>query len=467
MARVKLSCIKTSGRLLKTSTRIKSRTSRPQWDTAQDRAKSSRSKSLKSHIDARQGLAHQDLSETLLKMPTHAKSSRLKTSVGHCSRPRQVLALQEPQEPHNARQGLAHQDLSGRLLKTAPSPRAARASKATSTRVKVSRVKISSSRLKTSGRLLKTSTRIKSRTSRPQWDTAQDRAKSSRSKSLKSHIDARQGLAHQDLSGTLLKMPTHAKSSRLKTSVGHCLRPRQVLALQEPQELHRRASRSRASRPQWETAQAASSPRASRPQWETAQAASSPRASRPQWETAQDRAKSSHCKSLKSHIDARQGLAHQDLSGTLLKTCQVLTPRARDFSSDLSRTSASRLETLKGRVLFLLYEFVHGSNFNFVSGVTCDALDTKPLNEPIRQLCYASAPYTAQSFDFLKAFENPEFSIVWANFVRSQAIADQVRFLCLRRPREAPPKGCPEIFKISASKTQFSGAQKRNFGQGQ
>jgi hypothetical protein len=34
------------------------------------------------------------------------------------------------------------------------------------------------------------------------------------------------------------------------------------------------------------------------------------------------------------------------------------------------------------------------------------------------------------------------------------------------RPREAPPKGCPEIFKILASKTQFSGAQKRNFGQG-
>jgi hypothetical protein len=36
---------------------------------------------------------------------------------------------------------------------------------------------------------------------------------------------------------------------------------------------------------------------------------------------------------------------------------------------------------------------------------------------------------------------------------------------CIYRPREAPPKGCPAIFEILASKTQFSGAQKRNFGQ--
>ncbi|KAJ7355781.1 hypothetical protein DFH08DRAFT_1053264 [Mycena albidolilacea] len=146
------------------------------------------------------------------------------------------------QEVDAAHQSLAHQDLSKRLLKTRQ-VLMQQDLKSHMTRVKLSRIKIS----------VRDCSRHR-RASRPQWDTAQERAKSSRRKSLKSHIDAPQGLSHQDLSGRLLKTSTRAKSSRLKTSVGHCSRARQILAPQEPQEPHRRASRSRASRPQWDTA---------------------------------------------------------------------------------------------------------------------------------------------------------------------------------------------------------------------
>ncbi|KAJ7825412.1 hypothetical protein B0H14DRAFT_3874506 [Mycena olivaceomarginata] len=74
---------------------------RPQWDTAQDPAKFSCCKTLKSQV-----LASQDLS-------------------GRLPKPRQSLALQEPQDPHDARQVLAPQDLS-RMLKTRKSSRCPR-----------------------------------------------------------------------------------------------------------------------------------------------------------------------------------------------------------------------------------------------------------------------------------------------------------------------------------------------------
>ncbi|KAJ7319258.1 hypothetical protein DFH08DRAFT_819206 [Mycena albidolilacea] len=159
------------GSLLKTST--------PQWDTAEDRAKSSRRKSLKSHInwDTAQERAKSSCRKSLKSHMMRVKVSRLKTSVGHCSRAHQVLAPQEPQEPPDARQDLASQDLSGILLKT--------------------RQVLAPQRL--SGTLLKTLTRAK-----PQWETVQD-------------LDVRQVLAPQDLSGILLKT-------------------RQILALQERQE---------------------------------------------------------------------------------------------------------------------------------------------------------------------------------------------------------------------------------------
>ncbi|KAJ7319294.1 hypothetical protein DFH08DRAFT_970689 [Mycena albidolilacea] len=142
------------------------RASRPHWDTAQDRAKSSRPKSLKSHIDAHQVLAllaPQDLIGRLLKISTRVKYSRLKTSVGYCSR-------------------------------------RANSSRCKSLKSHITRAKIS--RLKTS------------------VGHCSRHVKSSRCKSLKSHM-------------------TRVKVSRLKTSVGYILlRTRQILVLQEPQELH-------------------------------------------------------------------------------------------------------------------------------------------------------------------------------------------------------------------------------------
>jgi hypothetical protein len=117
------SCFRLLKSSVDTAQGLGSSSARPRWDTAQE-------------VDAHQGLAHQDLSKRLLEM-------------------RQVLAQQDPQEPHDACQVLVHQDLSGRLLKT-------------STHIKYSSQDLSE-------RL-----------------TAQD-------------LDARQVLVPQDLGGTLLK----------------------------------------------------------------------------------------------------------------------------------------------------------------------------------------------------------------------------------------------------------------------
>ncbi|KAJ7825348.1 hypothetical protein B0H14DRAFT_3726707 [Mycena olivaceomarginata] len=182
-------------------------------------------------------------------------------------------APQELQEPHAARQSLAPQDFSGTLLKSAPNPRAARASRANMMRVK--------------------------------WETAQD-------------VDACQVLAPQDLSGTLLKSAP-------------------ILALQEPQEPHDAFLAPRDLRGtllnQIHAPQDLSG--------DTAQ----DRAKSSRFKTSvrycSRRAKSSRCKSLKSHMTRIKSRASR-LSGILLKTRQILAlqepqePHGRDVRQVLA-----------------------------------------------------------------------------------------------------------------------------------